>query len=121
MHNRIDRQTAAARVRFVDVMQSEYPADRGIPELCRLLMRLSTTWRRLQIERRKKRSDNHSRMLTRVRYAKTIIKLCERFGDDGDDVQPEFHPREATITLTVPSGSTNDFARVGICLPAGRF
>lgn len=121
MKNRIDEQTALARVNFIEIMQSEYPADRGIPELCRLLMRQSTTHRRLKVQCRI-RSENPDRNVDGAWCERHIIDLCREFGEGDDEVVPVFNgnPGGATVKLRVPSGATDDFEKIGICVPAGR-
>jgi hypothetical protein len=123
MTNRIDCQTAEARVEFVAAMRKEYPADPEIAELCRLLMRLSATHHRLQVAYCN-RGATLARQQQEHRCERKIVELCSRFGCDGAPVPsyPMFirNLRGATVKLVVPSGSTNDSAQIGIVVPAGR-
>ena len=126
MRNRIDEQTAAARVRFVEAMEREFPGANGGAELCRMLMRLSTTHRRLQVYRLKVQDCNgrlgYGWKVRDQRCKRRIVELCATFGHDGHEVVPVFNgdPDGTTVKLRVPSGSTDDFSQVGVRVPAGR-
>ncbi len=121
MANRIDEQTAAARVRFVDLMQTEYPDDPGIPEFCRMLMRLSATHRRLRVEYRR-RGETMYRKRAEFRCEMRIAELCAKFGQSGGDVRPFFDANQddGILQLRLLTKLTDDFSQVHICVPAGR-
>ena len=107
------------REEFVAVMTRELPKANTLDviDLCRKLCRLAATHHRIaetvcsvemteaEAARLEKKDD---------RTEARITELCKPYG-----IMPVFSgdPRGCTVKLKVPSGNTNDWGGVGVCVP----
>lgn len=101
---------------FVVLIAKELGDSDQAPRLCHALRRYATTHCRLAenacnhgLSPREEREDE--------RTEKRITELCQPHG-----IKPIFQgdPRGATVKLQVPSGRTNDWGQIGICVPTSR-
>ena len=131
--------TVKERHDFIASMQREFPTERGIMRLCERMMRMGASYLRLQEAQCNGDypADNGERKTKACsvcglywapssfkvngdcpdcRAEKNIKALCQEFPEQ---VEPIFQgdPRGATIKLKVPSGRTEDWGQVGICVP----
>lgn len=98
-------------VAFAIILAQEYPTLSGVADVVADLIRLSRQHQRLQ-ERacNEQVPDNHdARCESRIRSVCTNLPGCSPiFSSD---------PGGATVKLSLPSGRTDDWGAIGICVP----
>lgn len=107
---------------FVAIMAREYPHApyTQIVDGCRYLMRMAARHQRAcenECNGDYKQQGDYEREINRVEQR--IALFCRDWSVHSQAFTPIFQhdPRGATVKLAVPSGLTNDWGRVGVCVP----
>jgi hypothetical protein len=100
-------------VAFAVVMAEEFPRVAGLPAVLLGLVRLARRHHRFQ-EAHCNYGLSAAEEAAEQRCEDAIQRLCRGLG-----CEPVFSgdPRGATVKLKVPSGRTDDWGGVGICVP----
>ena len=112
------KPTAKERMQFTAVLAREYPQHADIDLVAQRLMSLGQTYGRIQESycnddlrgtAERKREEKEQSIEREVKgLCDTLPGCMPIFGGD---------PRGATIKLKVPSGYTDDWGKVGVCVP----
>jgi hypothetical protein len=125
------RKEAEARTEFENILLEESKRS-SARNAANLLCRHGRTYARLQealcngpgviygesTESWRRRSEAHDKWVEKrnAQLQARITAICQQLGSG---FEPVFNgdPRGATVKIRVPSGRTNDWGRVGICVP----
>ncbi len=103
--------TAKERDEFIMIMGQEYPQRGDLLPIIQQLIKLAKRHLRLQEKACNEQvAEDHD-----YNCEQSIRKLCGQL----PGLSPIFSgdPRGATVKLKVPSGRTNDWGAIGICIP----